>query len=544
MLIIILFTVLALVALACSFMLDLPATGRGALVVLAASLAVFGFIIGSSVVVGNNETGIVAKQFGDPLPTGQIIARNRERGPQQDILGPGWHFGYVPFIHEVRLQPVMTIEPGQVGVVSARDGLPLRDGEIFAPAWSNAQDMLNAPKFLAGQGYRGPQSTILTPGTYRYNTALHQIRSIPALQVPAGTVAVIKSNTGTVYTPPPDNPLPVVNGVSLVPRESRGIWAEALMPGAYNINTEAFVPTMVKTTQRTYTYQASQSQPQVRPNQAKAQQSEDWSVTVRSKDGFSFPVDVRVACAVEAKNAPYLVALLGNPDLMITDEQEGQTLETLEARIVLPVVRAVFRNVAETLTALEFVASRSDIERSAVKRITEELAKFKVTCDGVYVGNIHLDSSEAGRKLLSTQTDREVAVNQEKLFGQQKLAEEARAKLVRATEEAEQQRNLAAAEYKVRIEQENARSLKEKAKGDADYQIITGDGRAQAYKKLVETLGQNQVAQLELLKLIVEGKVQITPQVMVTGAGTGPMDALAATLLRQAAPPPAAPATK
>jgi len=542
MTIIILFTVLALVAFACSFLLDLPGAGRGALVVLATSLAVFGFIIGSSVVVGNNETGIVAKQFGDPLPTGQIIARNGERGPQQDILGPGWHFGYIPLIHEVRLEPVITIEPGQVGVVGARDGLPLREGEIFAPAWANAQDMLNAPKFLAGQGYRGPQSSILTPGTYRYNTSLHQIRTIPALQVPAGTVAVIKSNTGTVYAPPADNPLPVVNGVSLVPRESRGIWAEALMPGAYNINTEAFVPTMVKTTQRTYTYQASQSQPQVRGGpQAKAAvgSGEDWSVTVRSKDGFSFPVDVRVACAVEAKNAPYLVALLGNPDQMVTDEQEGQTLETLEARIVLPVVRAIFRNVAETLTALEFVASRSDIERTAVKRITEELAKFKVTCDGVYVGNIHLDSSEAGRKLLATQTEREVAVNQEKLFGQQKLAEEARAKLVRATEEAEQQRNLAAAEYKVRIEQENARSLKEKAKGDADYQIITGDGRAQAYKKLVETLGQNQVAQLELLKLIVEGKVQITPQVMVTGGNAGPMDALAATLLRQAVPPPA-----
>ena len=545
MTIIILFTVLALVALGASFLLDLPAAGRGALVVLAASLAVFGFVIGSSVVVGNNETGIVAKQFGDPLPTGQIIARNGERGPQQDILGPGWHFGYIPLIHEVRLEPVVTIEPGQVGVVSARDGLPLREGEIFAPAWANAQDMLNAPKFLAGTGYRGPQTTILTPGTYRYNTALHQIRTIPALQVAAGTVAVIKSNTGGVYVPPADNPLPVVNGVSLVPRECRGIWAEALMPGAYNINTEAFVPTMVKTTQRTYTYQASQSQPQVRagPQAKNTGSGEDWSVTVRSKDGFSFPVDVRVACAVEAKNAPYLVALLGNPDQMITDEQEGQTLETLEARIVLPVVRAVFRNVAETLTALEFVASRSDIERTAVKRITEELAKFKVTCDGVYVGNIHLDSSEAGRKLIATQTDREVALNQEKLFAQQKLAEEARAKLVRATEEAEQQRNLAAAEYKVRIEQENARSLKEKAKGESDYQIITGDGRAQAYKKLVETLGANQVAQLELLKLVVEGKVQITPQVMVTGGNASSMDALAATLLRQAVPPaPPAPA--
>ncbi|MBI2511585.1 MAG: hypothetical protein HYV96_06365 [Opitutae bacterium] len=560
MAIIILFTVLSLVALGASFLLTVPNAARVALLVLSVSLFVFGVGVGSSVVVGNDETGIVAKQFGDPLPTGHIIARNGERGPQQEILGPGWHFGFIPFIYEVNLTRVMTIEPGQVGVVSARDGQPLPEAQTFAPPWSNAQDMLNAPKFLAGAGYRGPQTTILTPGTYRYNTALHQIRSIPALQVAAGLVAVIKSNTGKVL-PNDSRTYTVVNGVPLVPRDFRGIWAEALMPGAYYLNTEAFVPTFVKTTQRTYTYQAALSLPSTaravpqqqagRNGPTPAQQAanadqQDWSVSVRSKDGFSFPVDVRVACAVEAANAPYLVALLGNPDQMVKDEQEDETLEVLEARIILPVVRAVFRNVAESMTALEFVARRSEIERNAAERITAELARYKVTCDGVYVGNIHLDATEPGRKLLATQTDREVALNQEKLFGQQKLAEVARANLVRATEEAEQQRNLAAAEYKVRIEAENAKAQVARAKGEAESQVITGEGRAKAYRMLVETLGQNQVAQLELLKLVVEGKVQITPQVMVSGqgSGNGTLDALTGTILRQSLQPANQPANK
>ncbi len=270
--------------------------------------------------------------------------------------------------------------------------------------------------------------------------------------------------------------------------------------------------------------------------------NEDWSVSVRSKDGFSFPVDVRVACAVEAKNAPYLVALLGNPDSVLQDEQENEKLEVLEARIILPAVRAIFRNVAETMNALEFVNRRSEIEAIATQRITAELARYRVTCDGVYVGNVHLDASEAGKKLIMTQTDREVAVNQQKLYDQQKQAEESRARFVRAQEEAEQQRQLAAAEYKVRVEGENAKSQVARAKGEAESQIIIGEGRAKAYKLLVETLGQQQVAQLELLKLVVEGKVQITPQVMVTGAsGNGTTDALMGTILRQAVP--AAPAT-
>ena len=205
-------------------------------------------------------------------------------------------------------------------------------------------------------------------------------------------------------------------------------------------------------------------------------------------------------------------------------------------------MRAILRNVAETMNALEFVNRRSEIEAIATQRITAELARYRVTCDGVYVGNIHLDASDAGKKLIMTQTDREVAVNQQKLFDQQKQAEESRAKFVRAQEEAEQQRQLAAAEYKVRIEGENAKSQIARAKGEAESQVIIGEGRAKAYKLLVETLGRDQVAQLEVLKLVVDGKVQITPQVMVSGAnGNGAMDALAGTILRQAVLAPAQP---
>ena len=78
-----------------------------------------------------------------------------------------------------------------------------------------------------------------------------------------------------------------------------------------------------------------------------------------------------------------------------------------------------------------------------------------------------------------------------------------------------------------------------RARGEAESQIITGEARAKSYKLLVENLGRDQVAQLELLKLVVEGKVQITPQVMVSAPGAGAMDALAGTILRQSIVAPA-----
>lgn len=531
MTVMIFFTMLAVVALGVAVTAPLPRLARLALVAMSPFLLIAGMILGSSVVVPSDQTGVVTRLFGSPLPPGDIVARHGEQGPQAEIIGPGWHFGFFPFLYEVELAPVMVIDPGHLGFVTARDGKPLADGETYAKAWPNAADMLDPATFLARDGQRGPQTTVLTPGTYRFNPRLHGIEPIAALIVEPGTVAVIKSNTGLLPATEEAGTV-LVNGTPLVPEGHRGIWRKPLAPGAYYLNTAAFMPTVVKTIQRVYTYQ----QAVARTASKAAAQGQDWSVTVRSKDGFSFPIDVRVGCAVQAEDAPYLVALLGNPDRKMRDDQEDEELEVLEAKVILPAVRAIFRNVAETMNALEFVNARSTIEKVATERMREELAKFKVTCDGVFVGNIHLDASDAGKKLIATQTDREVAVNQQTLYLEQQKAEESRATYVKAQEDAEQQRNLAKATYEVRVKEQGALARAAEAKGEAEYQTITGDGRAKAYEAMVKALGREQVAQLELLKLVAEGKIQITPQVMVSGGAGGTLDALAGTLLRQTAP--------
>ncbi len=530
------FTVLAVIALAATIWPGIPRLGRIALLFMAPILFLIGFLIGSSVVIDADKTGIVIKHVGSPLPAGQIVARNGEQGPQAAILSPGWHFGYVPFLYEVREVPVIMISHGKLGFVTAKDGQSLPEGATFAKPWVSANDMMDPVKFLTQDGERGPQTTVLTPGTWRYNPFVHEISTIDALNVAPGTVAVVTARTGKLITTDQltgsgEGDVVTVNGVPLVGEGFRGIWKEALKPGAYYLNTNAYVPTVVKTTQRIYTYQQA-----VHRQASKAvSQNMDWSVTVRSKDGFSFPIDVRVACAVEAKDAPYLVALLGDPDRQVKDEQEDEELEILESKIILPAVRAIFRNVAETMNALEFVNARSQIEKQANDRLSIELAKARITSHGVFLGNIHLDATEAGKKLIATQTDREVAVNEQVLFAEQRKAQESRAAFVKAQEEAEQQRNLAQATYEVLVKEQGAKARAAEARGEADYQIITGEGRAKGYDAMVKSLGQQSVAQLELLRLVAEGKVQITPQVMVVGDGAGGMtDALMGTILRQA----------
>ena len=44
-------------------------------------------------VIREDESGLVIKRFGAPLPSGRIIALDGEAGYQAQLLPPGWHFG-------------------------------------------------------------------------------------------------------------------------------------------------------------------------------------------------------------------------------------------------------------------------------------------------------------------------------------------------------------------------------------------------------------------------------------------------------------------
>jgi regulator of protease activity HflC (stomatin/prohibitin superfamily) len=490
---------------------------------LCAVVAVIAVLFSSALVVGDNQGGLIMRNFGPDLPANRVVAANGEKGPQARVLGPGWHFGYWPWQYTVDPVECVTIDQGKVGVVVALDGRSLPEGVVYAPAWKAAEEMLDGERFLTNEGgFRGPQLTILTPGRYRYNPRLFSITPKAALVVGPGEVAVVKANVGApAAVESGDN-----NGVRLVPRGSSGIWNEALGPGAYNLHPDAHQFIKVQTTQRVYVYQEKK-----------------WAIKVRSKDGFSFPVDVRVSVQVQADKAPYLVALLGDPDRHGKDQQEEEELQVLEAKVILPLVRAIFRNVAEGMNALQFVNSRSQVEQVATKQMRDELAKYQVACEGVFIGNIDLDETDAGKQLLATQTEREVAVNQQATFAEKKRAEESRANYIKAQEEAEQQRALAAATYQVRVREQQAQAREAEAKGEARYIEITAEARQRAYNALVAAIGQAGVVQLEVLKQVSEGKIGITPHVMVTGGGTS--DALAGTILGNLNPAPApAPAPK
>jgi hypothetical protein len=162
---------------------------------------VLGTLFSSVVLVGSREVGIVTKNFfGPQLQDGRILATRGEVGVQAQVLTPGLHFGYWPFIYSVKSEPLTEVPAGKIALLETSDGLPLADGQLFAPEWPREQvgQMLDAAYFLTdGQGHRGRQITVLTSGLYRLNPALFKIQLVDQTEVNAGEIAVLTTNFGT-----------------------------------------------------------------------------------------------------------------------------------------------------------------------------------------------------------------------------------------------------------------------------------------------------------------------------------------------------------
>ncbi len=468
--------------------------------------------------VYDNQGAIVIVHFGSDLPSDRIVATNGEKGPQAQVLSPGWKFWYWPWQYDLKPVDNFIVPTGSIGVVTALDGQPLPAGEVYAMQWDDPQKMMDAQFFLTTkkvekvedgpqgpQGYEGPQLTVLPPATYRYNPRLYKIELRPVLTVRVGEVAVVKANAGPIYT---GDDVEFVNGVPIVPKGFRGIWREPLTPNQYYMHPDAYEITMVQVTNRIFQYTEGGGN----------------SIRVRSNDGFAFPVDVRVSVKVPANKAPLVVAQLGNPDAQASS---NSPYIVLEERVVLPLIRAIFRNTAEQRPALNYVTERSQVEAAATELFNAGLAEFGIITDGVFIAGIGLDRTPAGQELLKTQTDRQVAQEQKVTYDKMKEAEDRRATVERAREQANQEKFKAEAEAQVAIAEQKKLA-----------RIAEATGEAEAYRLKIEAIGgtQNYVV-LEAIQQMAARWQGDVPEIFVAG-GTGQngapgMEAMILRMLQQ-----------
>jgi uncharacterized membrane protein YqiK len=199
------------------------------------------------VIVPEDSVGVVNKKyvvFGQhrTLPEGSIVALNGEAGLQADTLAPGLHFGLWPWQYIVTLQKFITIGQDTVGIVEARDGHPLKDGRVLARR-VECNSFQDARLFLQGGGERGPQITVIPPGTYRINTALFTIQGMKVLDVPDNMVGIVTTKEGRPLPAGEIASQPVVGHNSVSGRQAfvdagggKGLQEQVILAGRYFLN--------------------------------------------------------------------------------------------------------------------------------------------------------------------------------------------------------------------------------------------------------------------------------------------------------------------
>ncbi|MCX5784433.1 MAG: SPFH domain-containing protein [Elusimicrobia bacterium] len=490
--------------------------------------------------IPSGKIGVVVAADGQPIVPGRLLAKRSEghnnfqdgqaflekggqKGPQIDILLPGsYRINSKMFFIEMREATIVPTR--RVGLVTAKDGEPLPAGEYVARPVEGHKEFQDAASFLEGGGQRGPQLDFLKPGTVYINPMMFEVNTDDVLQVQRGEVAVIVSNIGkdpSQQAPVPTAPADSVGdglkaGVEryVVEPGYRGIQKEVLGPGMYYLNKLAFTPHIIPTTNITIDW-AEQKPEQSMPLVFNP-------LAIVSKDGFEMTVEVKVIIRVLPQEAPHMVARIG-------------TIQNLIEAVIHPLIDSSFRNQASSTEAMMFMQDRHEQQRKAEQHVVEELTRYHVESVSVLICQIKLPE-----RLMQTLTNKVVATQQKSMYDAQQEAEGRRREMEKTKAQADLQPNLVKAEIDVQIatqQKQQSITIAEgrgqstkleqqgiaggiEAVGRAEGEKIRaiGDATAQAYTKQALALGQSPLAVIEIMKRVSEGKIKITPDVLVQGA--------------------------
>jgi len=482
----------------------------------------------SFIFVDANSVGHLKRIYAfKELPDGRIIALEGEKGPQAQILGPGFHFiPLVRVLYDFEEWEVVTIPEGYYGQLTALDGNAMPSGMFMAPAIPDESvgDMLNASSFLTKDGLRGPQETVLKPGQYRLNRYLFDVRldeNTGATIIPAGHVGVVKSNVSQPGINCVEEEVSASTAsrealtVPLVPRGCVGIWKDPLFPGAYYLNRQAYEVTLVDTRVQTWEYKGGYTkriidlsvdqQGNIQQNERSVQEqipgdAADRAVFVKV-EGWDIPLELRALVQVDPDNAPVVVGSVGG-------------LGEIENRILTPAIRSIVRNVAGasirvqdknpdgTLAAPPSYTVRPTrvldlIEnRDAIEQTIEQQIKIEGNKAGVNIREIRLGEPAIPPELLVSRLRVQLADQLSTAYERETDAQQKRIETEQARSTADEQPRLVEAQIAVQVA--NQREQERAALGRAERQYLEELARGQ--RAQVDVLGQDRVALLQALE--------------------------------------------
>ena len=477
------------------------------------------------VVIGEQESGLVVRRFGRPLPAGRIIATHHEAGFQARLLPPGWHFPLWSWKYKVTKVPLVDVPPGEIALVVAKDGAAIPSERVLGHeiACDNFQD---AERFLDTGGEKGRQIGILTAGKYRINPALFDVvtaRRAPAFglspdqlavfRIPSDRVGIVTALDGRPI-PAGDLAGPIVHGHDSFQRGQgfvdnggcRGLQEDVILSGAWNLN-----PWFVSIEQTSLTeipigyvgvvvsYVGGEHidvsgdaflhgdlvergrkgvwveplLPGKHPINVRAMKVElvpttnivlNWAQRseTHSYDAGLSSINVRSHDGFSFELDVAAIIHVGMKNAPRVISRVG-SMQNLVDHVLQPTVGNYFRNSAQEVSVLEFLSARTARQREAYLHIRAAVAAYDVDCIDALIGDISPPA-----ELMKTQTDRKVAEELQRTYDVQRETQLRRQLLERETAAANMQSEVVRSEQQVLIHTKNAEAQVAVARGQAE----------------------------------------------------------------------------
>jgi uncharacterized membrane protein YqiK len=544
-----------------------------------------------------DHIGLVIAQVGMPLPTGAksgyykksfgnfadiraFLGDGGQRGVQRPVLPPGTTAPIHPvgfivitsdqvygkIVSESAAKAIDAIDPNLlqvvritpqgerdiVGVVNALEGPPSAGIASRIGGFDDVANMEKTAKgsatsiiqavlrskndlhdnyqdyqaFLDAGGCIGLQHDPLLYGSYLLNPLLVQVELREMLVVRQGEVAVIKSYVGL---PTEDTSGEEFKFGSIVAPGHQGIWSEPLRTGKYTLNPRIYEAEIVPTSILTLNWSDATSE-------AHSLDARLSRIDAKSKEAFTFNIDLQVQIHVPDTRAPKVISMVG-------------TMQNLVNEVLHSAVGNYFRNKLQTLGAAEFIGERDAVQDSAEAYIRQYLGRYEVETRGVYIQDVTFPAD-----LVAVLTTREIAAQEKETFAQQRIAQEARVSLEQQRGVADMQAQLAQANVSIDIEKANAQAARARAQGEAD--VISTTGRAEATRRQAigqaeavaeqalglarakgfsaqrRAIGSAETAMVAALREVGSGHVKIVPDIQVGSDAGGVIGGLGAMLMR------------
>jgi len=511
-------------------------------------------------IVEQNKLGLVKAKDGAILDIGRVLGKpvdcdkfqnavaflnnNGQKGPQAAYLTPG-SYRINNFVFDIEMVPVTHIAENKVGIVTTLDGEPLDKGEIAGGSVLGHRNYQDPIAFILAGGKKGLQEDVILAGTYYLNPWFVAVEQVEMMHIPIGFVGVVNSFVGPEGKD--TSGLAFKHG-NIVARNEKGVWNDPLDPGKHPVNIYTHAVEVVPTTNIVLNWANSRTESHELDKNL-------CTISVRSKDGFTFNLDVSQIIHIPRNEAPKVIARFGN-------------MKNLVSQVLEPTIANYFRNSAQKSGVIEFLTNRSQRQEDAKSQISEVLSAYNVEGVDTLIGDIVPPEA-----LMKTLTDRKIAEEEKTTYEIQRNAQVERKEFESAKAGADMQPEVVKSTRQVEINTQMAASKVAAAKGEAESKTINAEAdakvktinakadaevksvnasadanatglngtaeaakikaiglaEAEVTKQKTAAMGSEQYAIVRVAEALASNHVKLVPEIMVSGQngqGNGIIDAL------------------